>query len=190
MQVSLDGFIADQEERTNWIDSWADAIRLIEDVDMFLLGGKMYPEYGDYWGAIFKNPQVMPPMPELPSQQHRAPSAREIAYAQFAATTPHVVLSTTLQMASWPGVQIVRDIAEVEKLKNTEGKNIYVVGGAGLVSSLINAGLLDELRLIVHPVILGSGVPLFKVARPHSLQLVRAQPDESGRALLTYGVES
>lgn len=188
MQVSLDGFIADVEYSTNWIDSWADAIQLIEDVDMFLLGGKMYPEYGEYWGAIFENPHSMPPMPELPSQQHRAPTTREVAYAQLAATTPHVVLSTTLQIASWPQVQIVRDIAEVEQLKSTPGKNIYVVGGAGLVSSLMDAGLLDELRLIVHSIILGSGVPLFKVTHPHSLTLVRAQPDESGRVLLTYRV--
>jgi dihydrofolate reductase len=96
----------------------------------------------------------------------RPPSSREIAYARFAAQTPHVVLSTTLESVSWPPkAKIVRDLAELRELKGAPGKNTYVVGGAGLVASLMDADLIDELRLIVHPVILGSGKPLFKDVR-------------------------
>ena len=186
MQVSLDGFVEDTNGKTDWVDSWADAIQLIDDVDTFLLGGHMYPGYGEYWGSIHENPQRVPPNPEVPSQEERLPSTNEIAYARFAAQTPHVVLSTTLKSVSWPRAQIVRDLAEVRALKGTPGKNTYVVGGAGLVASLMDANLIDELRLIVHPVVLGGGKPLFKCVRRHSLEFVQAQPSKSGRVILTY----
>ena len=186
MQLSLDGFVEDTEGKTDWVDSWADAIQLIDDVDTFLLGGRMYPGYGEYWGSIYADPQRLPPNPEVPSQQQRLPSSSEIAYARFAAQTPHVVLSTTLKSASWPKTQIVRDLAELRAFKDTPGKNTYVVGGAGLVASLMDADLIDELRLIVHPVVVGSGKPLFKDVRRHSLEFVQAQPSKSGRVILTY----
>jgi dihydrofolate reductase len=186
MQVSLDGFVADTDGKTDWIDSWADAIQLIDDVDTFLLGGNMYPGYGEYWGSIHADPKSIPPNPEVPSQEGRLPSSSEIAYARFAAQTPHVILSTKLKSVSWPRAQIVRDLAELRALKGTPGKNTYVVGGAGLVASLMDADLIDELRLIVHPVVLGGGKPLFKDVRRHSLDFVQAQPGKSGRVILTY----
>ena len=102
MQISLDGFVEDPDGKTDWVDSWADAIQLIDNVDMFLLGGNMYPGYGEYWGSIYADPQRIPPNPEVPSQEGRLPSSSEIAYARLAAQTPHVVLSTTLQSVSWP----------------------------------------------------------------------------------------
>jgi dihydrofolate reductase len=187
MQVSLDGFVEDTEGKTDWVDSWADAIQLIDDVDMFLLGGHMYPGYGEYWGSIYADPQRIPPNPEVPSQEGRLPTDNEIAYAKLAAQTPHVILSTTVSSVSWPSkAQIVRDLAEVRALKDTPGKNTYVVGGAGLVASLMDADLIDELRLIVHPVVVGGGKPLFKDVRRHSLEFVGAQPGRSGRVILTY----
>jgi dihydrofolate reductase len=154
---------------------------------MFLLGGKMYPSYGDYWGSIDADPQHMPPMPELPSQQGRVPSSSEIDYARFAARTPHIILSTTVDSASWPkDTTIIRHLDKVRDLKDKPGKNTYVVGGASLVASLLDANLIDELRLIVHPIVLGQGKPLFHVTRRHSFDLVEAQPHNSGRVILAY----
>jgi hypothetical protein len=49
LQVSLDGFTQGPNGEKDWVDSWADAIELIPDVDTFILGGHMYPGYGDYW---------------------------------------------------------------------------------------------------------------------------------------------
>jgi len=187
MQVSLDGFVEDTDVKTDWVESWADAIQLIDDIDAFLLGGRMYPGYGDYWGSIYADPTRIAPNPEMPSQE-RPPSASEIAYAQLAAKTPHFVLSTKLNSVSWPDAQIFRNLDEVRAFKNTAGKNTYVVGGAGLVTSLMDADLIDELRLIVHPIIVGSGKPLFKVTRKHSLELVEARPAKNGQVILTYKV--
>jgi dihydrofolate reductase len=184
LQVSLDGFMQGPNGEKDWVDSWADAIELIPDVDTFVLGGHMYPDYGEYWESIYSNPEGVAPF------QDRVPSKSEIAYARLAAETPHVVLSTTLKSISWPRgpkARIVRDVAELRTLKGQPGKNMYVVGGATLVASLLNEDLIDELRLIVHPIVLGKGQALFSgVNKRLSLDLVQAKPTESGRVIVAY----
>ena len=183
LQVSLDGFTQGPDRgEADWVDSWADAIQLIPEVDAFVQGGGMYPGYGEYWESIYTNPQRVPPY------MTRLPSNREIAYAKLAAKTPHFVVSKTLNSVSWPPTaRIIRDIAELRTLKGQAGKNIYVVGGATLVASLLNEDLIDELRLIVHPILLGGGKALFAgVTKRRSLNLVKADSTESGRVILTY----
>ena len=180
LQVSLDGFTQGPNGEKDWVDSWADALALIPDVDTFVLGGRMYPGYGEYWKSIHDNPERV-------TYQERTPSRSEIAYARLAATTPHLVLSTTLESVSWPTAKIIRDVAELRTLRSQPGKNVYVVGGATLVASLLNEGLIDELRLIVHPVVLGTGQALFGgVNQRLSLDLVEAKPTDSGRVIVTY----
>ena len=142
----------------------------------------MYPGYGEYWSAIASDPKAIPPFAT------RAPYDREVAYAAIAAKTPHYVVSSTLERVSWPPTAtIVRDIAALRALKDAPGKNIYVVGGATLVTSLLNEGLIDELRLIVHPLLLGGGKALFAgVQSRRSLEFVKAEPISSGKVVLTY----
>jgi dihydrofolate reductase len=182
LQVSLDGFIQGPDGEKDWADSWASALQLIPDVDTFVLGGRMYPDYGAYWESIEANPDRVPPF------QEQIPTKSEVAYARLAATTPHIVLSTTLASVSWPPTaQVIRDVAELRTLKSRPGKNMYVVGGATLVATLLNENLIDELRLIIHPVVLGKGQGLFSdVTGRLLLDLVQARANESGRVIVTY----
>ena len=183
LQVSLDGFTQGPDRgEADWVDSWADAIQLIPEVDAFVQGAGMYPGYGEYWESIYANPQRVPPY------MTRLPSDREIAYAQLAVKTPHFVVSRTLNRVSWPPTaRIIRDVAELRTLKGEAGKNIYVVGGATLVTSLLNEDLIDELRMIVHPILLGGGKALFAgINKRRSLNLVQTDSTESGRVILTY----
>jgi len=183
LQISLDGFTQGEDRgEPEWVDSWADGIALIPDVDAFVQGAGMYPGYGEYWASIYANPDRVPPY------QTRVPYEREVAYAQFAFKTPHYVLSKTLKGVSWPPTaKIVREVAELRNLKEQAGKNIYVVGGATLVTTLLDENLLDELRLIVHPILLGGGKALFaEVKKRRALHFVQAEPTQSGRVILTY----
>jgi RibD C-terminal domain len=167
LQISLDGFTQGPDRgEPEWVDSWADALQLVPDVGAFVQGAGMYPGYGEYWKAIHENPASAPPY------QDRLPTKREIAYAELAARTPHHVLSRTLQGVSWPPTaRIVRD----------------VVGGPTLVRTLLREGLIDELRLIVHPIVLGGGKALFEGLDRHlSLKLVSAESTKTGRVILTY----
>jgi dihydrofolate reductase len=82
-------------------------------------------------------------------------------------------------------------VEEIQKLKQQPGKDMLVLGGATLVSSLMNLGLIDELRLMVNPLVLGGGKALFKyVKERHTLKLVRAKSLRSGKVSLIYSVQS
>jgi dihydrofolate reductase len=185
LQISLDGFTQGSDQGgEEWVDCWADALALIPDVDAFVQGAGMFPGYAEYWAAIEANPDAVPPF------QSRPPYEREVAYARLAAKTPHYVVSTKLDGVSWPAAaRIVRDLGELRALKELPGKNIYVVGGPTLVANLLNAGLLDELRLIVHPLILGGGKALFETVRERrSLQFIDAEKASGGRVILSYRI--
>ena len=185
LQVSLDGFTQGEDTgEPEWVTSWADGLALLSDVDAFVQGAGMYPGYGMYWSAIEADPMKPAPF------SSRLPSEREIDYARFAARTPHYVLSSKLEAVSWPpSAKIVRSIAEIGALKGQPGKNVYVVGGATLVTSLLEAGVLDELRLIVHPILLGKGKALFAgLENRRSLELSKSELGPSGRVISTYRV--
>lgn len=181
MQVTLDGHILDSEGKSDWVDSWADGLDLLPPVDAFVLGGGMFPDYEQFWIAALKDPAA------VSEWIGRALYEREIEYARVAAATPHLVVSTSLDEVSWPTARLIRELDELRAFKAQGGNPAYVVGGPGLVTSLVNAGLLDELRLIVHPVAVGAGRRLFSEALCHQkLELLRSEPTASGRMILTY----
>ena len=185
MQITLDGYILGPDGEADWVDSWADGLDLLPEVDAFVLGGGMFPDYEQFWAAILDNPAA------ASEWLGRDPYPRELNYARVAAKTPHLVLSTTLRHTTWPTARIVPDINELHALKALVGDAVYVVGGPRLVTSLINSDLLDELRLIVHPVVVGSGTPLFGgVAQRQALELLRIEPGASDRVNLTYRVRA
>jgi dihydrofolate reductase len=190
LQVSVDGFIEGPSGELDWAmaedeETWKTVFEMLESVDTCILGRVMYPDYEQYWLAVLANPAGTLPF------SGKAPTKNEIAYARWADKTPHIVLSRTLDKVAWKTTRIVRDVEEIRKIKPQPGKDIYVVGGATLVSSLMNLGLIDELRLMVNPLILGGGKALFKdVKQRHALKLVRAKSFKSGKVSLTYTTQS
>jgi dihydrofolate reductase len=185
MQVTLDGYALGPDGDTDTFDSWADGLELLPPVDAYILGGGMYPGYEQFWTAILNEPSAASDM------LGRAPYPREVTYARLAAEKPHLVLSKTLTAASWPTARIVRDIEEIRGFRQQRGGAVYVVGGPGLVASLINSGLLDELRLIVHPVAAGAGMSLFGgIDKRQPFDFVSAEPTASGRVNLAYRLQA
>jgi dihydrofolate reductase len=181
MVLSLDGFIEGPNGELDWVESWEDPFDLLPQIGTCILGRGMYPGYEQYWRAILANPEGILPF------TGKVASKGEIAYAHFADKTPHIVLSKTLNEVTWKNTRIVRDLEEIRKLKQQPGKDMHAVGGATLVSSLMNAGLIDEFRLIIHPIVLGGGKALFKdVKERHALKLLEAKPLTSGMVCLTY----
>lgn len=187
LQVSLDGFIEGPNGELDWVADWSEDFDMLNQVDTCVLGAGMYPGYEKYWMSILANPEG------LLEFTGRKATKEEIDYAHFADKTPHYVLSTTLSKAAWKTTTIVRTIDELKKLKqsgNAESKNIYVIGGANLVSTLINHNLIDELRLVIHPIVLGKGKGLFKdVAARNPLTLKHSKSSESGQVSLVYSLE-
>jgi dihydrofolate reductase len=183
LQISLDGNIQGANGEIDWVDSWNDALDLISDVDAAVLGGGMYPGYEQLWGSIAADPHSAATM------LGREATDGEVEYARWTQRTPHYVLSTTLDKVGWESARLVREVSELRSVKEQPGGAVYIIGGAALVSSLMNEGLIDEVRLIVHPIILGSGKGLFAgVRNEHMLELVQSRTDRSGRVVLTYRI--
>lgn len=181
LMVSVDGLIEGPKGELDWVETWDDPFDLVPQIDTLILGRGMYPGYEQYWRAILANPEGILPF------SGKVASKGEIAYARFADKTPHLVLSKTLDKVAWKTTRIVRDIEEIRRMKQQPGKDMHAVGGATLVSSLMNLGLIDELRLVVHPIVLGGGKALFKdIKERQALKLIGAKPLPSGKVYLTY----
>ena len=183
LQTSLDGFIEGRNGELDWVQSWEDPFDLLPEIDACILGARMYPGYETYWRTILANPEGPASLSDKP------PTPGEVEYARIADRTPHYVLSRTMESAAWQNTTIVRDIQAIRALKAKPGKNIHAVGGASLVSSLINAGLVDELRIVVQPVLLGGGKPLFDgVTDRHALRFHRSDTAGPGLPRLVYQI--
>jgi dihydrofolate reductase len=121
----------------------------------------------------------------------------EVSAAQPPADAPATpgiqtyVFSRTLQKIDRPGVQLTREDAGpvVARLKKQPGKDICVMGGGILGTSLLDAGVVDEVGVNMHPVILGDGIPLFRrLTKRVPLRLKEARQIHGGCVLLTYKV--
>jgi dihydrofolate reductase len=135
--------------------------------DTMLLGRRTYEEFVNYW----------------PHQ------TSDVPMADYMNHTPKVVVSTTLQSVNWQNTTLInRDVvAQISKLKEAPGKNINITGSPTLVASLIREHLLDELSLLVHPVVVGYGRHLFDGSDSTvGLQLVESKALRSGVQALTY----
>ena len=183
MKVSVDGKMEGPEGTADWVEAWSDDYGVMAQVDACLMGGGMYPGYEQYWTSIQQQPDTPVWITGKP------PTPDELEYARFAAQTPHYVLSSTLTSALWPKTSFVRTLGDVAALKQQPGKDIYLIGGARITASLIDAGLVDELRLIVYPLVAGEGKPLFATTqRRRGLELRKVEQLGGGRLGLVYTI--
>jgi len=170
--VTLDGFF---EGPKSWEIDWHDyvwgeelerlSLEQSKSIGMLLFGRVTYQGMAGFW----------------PSQKGEI--------AEFMNEVPKVVFSRTLSKADWNNTRLVRDHAEEEiiRLKKQPGKDLFIFGSANLSSTLTQAGLIDEYRLCVAPVVLGGGSPLFKASPARlRLKLLEARPLRSGGVILRY----
>jgi dihydrofolate reductase len=164
--VSLDGFIEGPNGEYDWCFTDQDygLSDFLKRVDAMFLGRKTY---------------------ELTL------TMTDIGNSDFSKLKEYI-FSTTLDKVKEGATLIKGDIkTEVEKIKNEKGKDIWLFGGAQLTTSLLNLGLVDELSLAVHPILLGSGKPLFSNIKDRiNLTLVDTKTFSTGLVSLTYTLET
>lgn len=176
MMVSIDGFIEGPSRELDWqvVDEelhsfYNDELR---EMGAFLNGRRTYEVMVDFWPTADTDPSNPPYVVE---------------FAQIWKNMPKVVFSRTLEKVDWNTTLVSDNVAEeVSKLKAQPGKDL-VLGGANIASTFIRLGLIDEYRLFVAPVVLGSGKPLFGALDERiNLRLVEARTFSSGVVLLRY----
>lgn len=164
LAVSLDGYIEGPNGEYDWCFTDQDygLSDFFKRVDTLFIGRKSYEmtqAIGDSFGEGF-------------------PKFKEY------------IFSTTLEKVKDEAVLITGDIkTEVLKIKKEKGKDIWLFGGAGLTTSLINLGMVDEISLAVHPILLGEGKPLFKdTLHRIPLNLLDTKTYSTGLVSLTYAL--
>ncbi len=183
MKVSVDAKNTGPDGLADWVAAWSEDYGLTSQIDACILGSGMYGGYEAYWTAIQNGPNEPLPM------TGKRPTEKELAWARFAAKTPHYVLSSKGIAAAWPNTSALRGIKDVAALKEQPGKDIYLVGGARTTASLMDAGLVDELRLIVYPLVAGPGTALFGATETRrTLELRAVEQLDGGLVKLAYAV--
>jgi dihydrofolate reductase len=172
--ISLDGFFEGPNRGLDWHNVDAEfnefAIEQTSAVDALLFGRVTYQMMASFW-----------PRPEA--------IAADPIVAGLMNRLPKIVFSTTLEKVEWNNSRLVKDhvAEEILNLKKQPGKDLALFGSASLLSTLMQMDLVDEHRLLVNPVILGSGNPLFKRAQDRlNLKLIRSRTFGNGNVLLCY----
>jgi dihydrofolate reductase len=168
--MSLDGFFEGPNHELDWFvvdqEFFEYARDMLRGVDTILFGRKTYQHMADYWPSA--------PAEEIADQMNNLPK---------------IVFSRTLESAEWQNSTLVKNdaVAEISKLKQLPGKDMVILGSASLASFLLQRGLIDEYRVILNPVLLGSGSPLFQdVKQRLRLKLSRTKLFGSGVVVLYY----
>ena len=171
MNVSLDGYVAGPNGELDWIFRSMDpalgesVISFLREVDTILIGHTTYLQQAAAW------PKQTSEMADLLNSHAK------------------IVFASTLPTLEWNNSRLASSDAatEIARLKQQPGKTIFVTGGAMLAQSLSRLGLIDEYNLTIHPIVLGSGKPLFKdQSLPLTLKLVDSQAFATGAVQLTY----
>lgn len=171
--VSLDGYIEGPNGEYDWCFTDQDYgfTNLMNRIDAIFYGRKSWELFGNY----------TPP-----------DNATETEKKLFdmMSTKKNYVFSTTHKYVKGAALISNNVEEEVKKLKQQEGKDIHLFGGAGLITTFVNANLIDVYELAVHPIILGAGKPLFKDIKERTkLRLVDSKAYQTGLVMLTYKPE-
>jgi dihydrofolate reductase len=174
MLTSLDGYFEGPNHEIDWHNTDEEfqefAIEQTSQAGILLFGRVTYEMMASYWPtkqAIESDPVVASLMNSLPK----------------------IVFSKTLARADWQNTRLVKiDFAnEIATLKDQPGKDLCILGSSDLAVSFFQSGLLDEIRILLNPIVLGDGKPLFKgIQNRLSLKLIKTRIFKNGNVLLTY----
>ncbi len=170
--LSLDGVTESPEkwQLPYFNDEMGEAVGVaMAAADAMLLGRVTYQEFASYWPGV---------------------SAEEEPFADYMNNTPKYVVSRTLEgPLEWNNSTLTKGnlVEEISRLKQQSDKNIGITGSVTLVQSLLQEDLLDELGLMIHPVVVGSGKRIFEGwGEPKGLTLVDSKTFSTGVVYLTY----
>jgi dihydrofolate reductase len=172
MSVSLDGYIEGPGREIDWhiVDDELNVyiVEMLRATDVLIMGRKNYELMAAYW----------------PTAPGGYPGVKEQMNG-----TPKLVFSKTLRRVDWQNSRLATGSAadEVEGLKQVPGDGLLWVGGSDLAASFLEQGLIDEVRIIVMPVLLGAGkTVLGGIQKRHPLKLLWTKSFQSGNVVLAY----
>ncbi len=186
MSISADGFVCGPNHEIDWLLRTMDksALDWIEktlwEAGAHIMGSRTFHDMASYW--VTSSDQLAAPMNKIPKVVFskrgfvEPPGANLTTQALKDATrldTERGISTTTISesAATWTNALVASNlVVDIEKLKQQDGKFILAHGGASFAQDLVKHGLIDEYRLVIHPVVLGKGIPLFALT-PNQINL-------------------
>ncbi len=180
IHITIDGFVGRQNGEMDWMNFNLDddlrnyMIANLEQVDIILLtlGHNSKMSFIPYWASVAENK-----------------SDPFFAFGKRLTDIPKIVFSRTPTDSEWANTKIINGdiVEEITKLKKQKGKDIIVYGGARFASTLIKHQLVDEFHLLVNPVAIGNGLPIFnELVSKQNLTLVKSKSFDCGIIVLHY----
>jgi dihydrofolate reductase len=184
MSISIDGFVSDPDGRNTWMfgadqEAKAWSVEYIWNASLHIMGSRSFQAMAPFWPT--STMQFAPPMNQIPKAVF---SKQGPAVLKAAAT-----IKGLPGAESWAEAYVASgDLAEeIAKLKAQEGKPIIAHGGVSFARSLVAQGLVDQFALLVAPVALGKGLPLFcELAAPTPLKLMSSKAFPGGAVAQIY----
>ena len=182
--VTLDGLMVGPNEEMDWVldnldgEMENDIADQLKNVDAILLGRVTYQIMANYWPTATTGASV-----------RRSQGAEDPIITDKMNNLPKIVFSKTLQKAEWKNSRLIKENIkdEILKIKQQPGKDMVILGSASIVQTFTNLGLIDEYRLLLHPVVLGSGKPLFKDIKDRlNLKLMKTKTYRNGVVSFDY----
>jgi dihydrofolate reductase len=176
--ISLDGFFAGPNGEYDWFvwdEETAEYVKeMLRSIDTLLFGRVTYELMAGYW------PTASPP-------------TEDPVIIDAMNNLPKIVFSRALEKVEWNNSRLVKDniVQEVARLKERPGKDMVIFGSGSIVSAFTQSGLIDDYRVFINPVVLGSGKVLFKGLKERlKLKLINTKTFQCGVVLLHYGLET
>ena len=173
--ITIDGYFEGLNQDLSWFVTDSDffdfAVKQLDEVDTILFGRITYEQMAAYWPDAKTDDAAMAAIKDKMNSLQK------------------IVFSRTLKNAEWNNTKIITEhiTDEIIKLKQQPGKDMVIFGSGTLVSELTHLKLIDEYRLIINPVILGNGNPLFKSINERvNLKLINMKILESGSFIIYY----
>ena len=197
MSISLDGFVAGPRGETGWMfggdqEAIAWKVETVCNAGLHVMGSRTFRDMAAFWPTAtgpFAAPMNLIPKAVFSRQGPALPQAAAEPQDARPGAAPAPPGPLQPGARSWGEAQVVRgDLAgEVARLKARHGGPVLAHGGAGLARSLVAQGLVDEYRLLVHPVVLGTGLPIFRdLSAPRRLRLVGSKAFPGGSVAQVY----
>ncbi len=176
--ISLDGFFEGPNHELDWhnVDTEFNnyAVQQLDSASLLLFGRRTYEMMASYWPV------------EIAQEDDPIVSKRMN-------NMPKMVFSKTIDKIEWENTKLAKDdlVKTISDLKSKPGKDLLILGSSNLSKNLIELGLLDEIRLMINPIVLGNGNKLFEgIKQSLSLKLASTRQFDSGNVLLTYTLQN
>ncbi|MEO5781896.1 MAG: dihydrofolate reductase family protein [Ginsengibacter sp.] len=182
MQLTIDGFVGRPNGELDWMDfNWDDTLKdyvtaLTDSVDTIVMGRNLATGFIPYWKNVASNPDDF-----------------QYDFGKKMTDKPKIVFTRTLEtldpiVIGWDNTKLGKGdlVKEITELKNQQGKDIVVYGGATFVSDLIKHNLVDEYHLFINPVVIGNGMTIFKDLPMKKLELIKTTTSSNGIIILFY----